>query len=166
MTISKKSELTWKISKIRNYSGSNLFRNYVKYENSLINFQYLDETNKSIGGKVSSLTTEYNLSQLKIYNFNDFGYFNNEKIVLGRFKDKLSLNDENSLFDITKGEIENTNLIFRQTYEIDHDGYCYYKFEVNPMLNDYLHEDCESSHTELVPKEYLNLKDVFYHYLP
>lgn len=152
---------------MRNRADCNLFRNFIKYEQSSLNFLFIDEHNKAIGGKVQAHVKEFNISQFKTFDYHTFGFFNNEKIVLGKFKDSDNkFNNENALYDVTKANIENTDLISRESYEIDSHGLVYYKVEVNPMLSDLAHEDMENSHTELIPKGCLNFRELMWHNFP
>lgn len=130
-------------------------------------FQYLDQNKKQIGGKVKAHTKEFNVSQLRPYEYQTFGYFNNNKIVLAKFKDSADyFSEENALFDVTKSDLSSTNIISRQTYEIDDNGFSFYKVEVNPSLQELSHEHIEKSHTELIPKACVTFREAVYHNLP
>jgi hypothetical protein len=159
--------LKWTITRVRRDVDCLLFKNFIKYEKADLSLQYIDESNKHIGGKIKSHSKEFNISHFKPYDYFTYGFFNNDKLVLGKFRDNGDkFNDENALFDVTKGNIENTNLISRHSYEIDSKGLIYYKVEVNPILSDLSHEEIENSHTELLPKTSLNFRELTYHYLP
>lgn len=167
VSIVRKSEDLWNLTRFRQISDSLFFRNIIKYEKSSLVFQYLDPSKKQIGGKVKAHTKEFNVSQLRPYEYHTFGYFNNYKIVLAKFKDSADyFNEENALFDATKSDLSSTNIISKQTYEIDENGFTFYKVEVNPSLSDLAHEHIEKSNTELIPKPCVSFREAFYHNLP
>lgn len=73
---------------------------------------------------------------------------------------------EETLFEVTKEDIEETSLISRFTYELDNNGFIFYKAEVNPLRENESHDFVQNSTTELVPKGSLSLKETFWHRLP
>lgn len=80
-----------------------------------------------------------------------YGYFNRDELVFARFKGQVDLsNNENSLFDVTKDTIENTDIVFRLRFQLANEV-LFYKVDVNKNLTHEHHEWLEDSETELVP---------------
>ena len=61
------------------------FKRFTKYERNTLSFNYLDENNKQVGGKLKVDTQEINLSMLRAFNYQQFGYFTSDKLVFARF---------------------------------------------------------------------------------
>ncbi len=62
-----------------------MFKKFNKYERNFLSLDYIDEGNRQIGGKLKVHTSEFNLSQLATYNYNQFGYFTDDKLVFAKF---------------------------------------------------------------------------------
>jgi hypothetical protein len=71
---------------IRQRYDSYLFRNFIKWEHSTFTKTPIDERDPNMGGKITITTKEFNFSMMKLFVFNQFGYYTNDKLVFGKFK--------------------------------------------------------------------------------
>ena len=76
------------LRRIRRRDDTKLFKKFIKYERNFLTFTLLDEANPILGGKVKVETSEINFSQLRMHNYNQVGYFTDDKIVFAQFKEK------------------------------------------------------------------------------
>ena len=67
-----------------------IFKKFVKYERNTLTFDYIDENNKQIGGKVKVVTDEINFSLIRHFNYTQYGYFTNDRLVYAKFDTKYN----------------------------------------------------------------------------
>ena len=168
ISIAKKSELLWNYSLVRKRVDSSIFRNFIKYEQGTFNLELIDDNSPYLGGKVQAEIKQYNFSNLTTNSYKMFGYFTINKLVLSQFRPDRNpnINDDHYLMQTTQVNLENTDILHRQTIELNGNGLLYYKSESNSNLEHFLNEDIPNSNTELVSKGQLNLKELLYHSLP
>lgn len=165
----KKNDLNWQFSKLRKRHGHIFFKNIISYQQGSLTFEHVDPTNTRLGGKVKASVKEFNVSQMKIYNYNLFGIFNDYKLVLGLYEGSSFtdyFNDDNKLLEVCKNDITETSLISKNTFELDGKGLLYLSTEINPKLSHLSHDYVSNTSVELLPKGELNLKELLWHNLP
>lgn len=123
-------------------------------------FKYVDESAPYLGGKVRADIKEINISEFSVKNYSLYGYFTNDKIVLGRFANgEDAFNNENSLMEVTKEDIGSSSLIGRHTFSFDNKGALYFTRESNISEHN-------NSSTEMIKKGDVNFKEMIWHSLP
>ncbi len=137
----------------RQVTGS-FFKKFTKYERNYLSLDFLEEDNHQLGGKLTVSTNEWNFSQLASHNYNQYGYFTDDKLVFGKF---INSTEENPTFDdILNPSINSSSLIVRHNYEMSN-GVLQYRMEINPNLVEKHHEDISTANednsieSEIVP---------------
>lgn len=164
----KKNDLNWQFSKLRKRHGSLFFKNIISYQQGSFIFEHADSTNYRLGGKVKASIKEFNVSQMKIHNFNLYGIFNDYKLVLGLYENPSNdyFNNEEKLLQVANDNISETELVSKTTFELDNRGLLFLKTEVNPKLSHLSHDYIGNTQVELLSKGELNLKELLWHNLP
>ncbi len=75
------------VRSIRRVQNSLLGR-LVEYERNTLYLNYIDDSNKNLGGVIKAKTSEFNFSMLRLFNYNQFGYFTDDRIVFGKYINK------------------------------------------------------------------------------
>ena len=109
-----------KFSKLRKRHGSLFFKNIISYQQGSFIFEHADSTNYRLGGKVKASIKEFNVSQMKIHNFNLYGIFNDYKLVLGLYENPSNdyFNNEEKLLQVANDNISETELVSKTSFTL------------------------------------------------
>lgn len=151
LVLTKTNDSTLNFTRFRRRYDSTIFKNIIKYETNSLKLNYIDNDHKELGGRVKVYTREFNVANLQPYSYYMYGYFNRDELVFAKFRGHIDLtHNENSLFEVTKEDIQNTDIVFRLRFQLANEA-LFYRVDVNQNLRGEHHEWLEESHTELVP---------------
>jgi hypothetical protein len=84
--IIKTDESNLKLERFRRQN--NFFKKFIKYERNYLSLEPLDEDHKQLGGRLKVYTKEFNFSLLQAFQYNQYGYYTNDRLVFAQFKNK------------------------------------------------------------------------------